>query len=86
MTNDPATALHNEHAPKVLRLLVQPQVEKRAEMSDTLVMTETVLFGLLLLVQREGYSPAHVLDALYAGVQRRLERCPPLFDQKGRRQ
>jgi hypothetical protein len=83
MTNEEQTALHNEHAPKVLRLLCQPQAEGQAKMSDTMVIAESVLFGVLLLGLRQGYSPAHMLDTIYAQVQERLNGLPPLFQERG---
>jgi hypothetical protein len=70
---DEQNTLHNEHAPKVLRLLAQPQIEGRTDMPGTLVILESVIVGALLMAQHLGTSAPHHLDLLYAHVQERLE-------------
>ncbi len=73
MTGDPATDLHNEHAPRVLRLLMEPQANGKTTFAGTAVMLESVIFGALLVSEKTGFSAPHMLDAIYAAVVERLE-------------
>lgn len=65
--------LHNEHVPRVLRLLVEPQSRGDAKLESTLVMTESVVLGIVLMAERMGKSAPAVLDLIYHRVLERLE-------------
>lgn len=72
-TEEEFTRLHNEHAPETFRQLMRPLAEGRISFEATAVMLETIVIGFLLTGERMGRSAPHFLDALYEGVQARLE-------------
>ncbi len=67
------TKLHNEHVPRVLRLLVEPQSRGNVKLEGTLVMTESVVLGIVLMAEHMGKSGPGVLDHIYHRVLERLE-------------
>jgi len=66
--------LHNQHAPACLRLLMKPLGEGKTTIAGTMVILESLILGFLLTAQHYGFSAPHTLDAIYDGVQKRLER------------
>jgi len=68
------TDLHNKLAGQIVRSIVAPIIESGGERTDILVLTESVVTGVVEFCARnDGVSREIVLDALVSGVQRRLD-------------
>ncbi len=69
-----ATDLHNKLAGKILRSIVEPILEQGGERTAILVLTESVVTGVIEFCARnDEVSREVVLNALIDGVRGRLE-------------
>lgn len=74
MNNSVQTKIHNELAGQVVRQIITTPLEAGGKMSDALVLTESILFGVLLYAKACGYDIDKVLPALVDNVKDRIAR------------
>lgn len=63
--------LHNKLAGEIVRSIVEPPLEAGGSVSDTLVLLESVVLGVMLFAEAKNGYKEHALDALVTGVKRR---------------
>lgn len=68
---DTQADLHNRLAGQIVASIVRPPIEAGGDITDVMVLTESVLAGVILTVVRPGGDEV-VLDVLFANVKRRL--------------
>lgn len=69
---DKQTALHNQLAGKIVKEIVATPLSAGGEPGDVLVLTESILTGVMLMLVKDDGDDGPVLDALMNGVKRRL--------------
>ncbi|MGH6950835.1 MAG: hypothetical protein ACREH4_08180 [Vitreimonas sp.] len=68
-----ADALHNKLAGEIVRRIVEPTIEAGGDRTSILVLTESVVTGVVEFCARnDNVSREVVLDALIDGVRERL--------------
>lgn len=63
--------LHNRLAGDIVKAIVKPILDSGGSMTDVLVLTESIVLGVILMAVKLGGDEI-VLDTLVEGVKRRL--------------
>lgn len=67
------TELHNKLAGDVVKTIVKTPLEAGGQMSDALVILESVVLGVVLVATKYGYPEDVTLDELTKHVRERLD-------------
>lgn len=71
MSDDTLTDIHNASAGAIVASIVKPTLEAGGEMTDVLVLLESVVCGVALLAIKLG-GDEKVADTLLEGVKKRM--------------
>lgn len=76
-------AMHNKLAPEITEAIVRPIMVADGDVTDVLVLLESVVAGVIAIAARKSpESRDVVLNALVHGVKQRFDTLPESFDRE----